>query len=1440
MSTARIVSQRLVSLAISMALVSLGLVVLASPTAQAADPPGPAPIEQRSQSMATNDPLPTVQIDSGVVWSQMIVGNKVFAGGSFSNARPAGAAAGTNLTPRANLLAYNITTGSLDTTFAPVLNGQVRVVTKSPDNSTIYVGGDFTSVNGQARFKVASFNATTGALLPWKPAVGGSYVTAIAVTLTNTVYVGGLIQTGNGVARQNLVAFNSAGTLLNWAPVTDLQVDALVLTPGDTKLIVGGRFSKVNNVSQRGLAALSLVDGSNIPWAATQQVVNGYNTAPYAGKAGIWSLRTDGKAIYGTGWVYAIASVGNLEGTFSADPETGNLNWVEDCHGDTYDSYSDGTTVYALTHAHYCGAVGGFPQSDPWATNTRHALAFTTAAKGTLAHDAYAGGTYQDWYGTPSPAMINWFPDFLTGKATGQGQAAWTVTGNGNYVVMGGEFPFVNNVAQYGLVRFAKKGVAPLSQAKDGPRLRTTGWLPNLISVSAGTVRVAFSSNWDRDDLNLTYKVIRDGNTAIPVYTATAASTFWNRPVISFNDTGLAPGSTHSYKLTATDSDGNVATGNPVSVTVTDSAASAYAQKVLDDGAGTYWRLGEPSGSTVFDWAGFNDGVASSGVTRSVVGAIQGDANTASHFDGSNAGIAVSSADFEGPQVFTASAWFRTTSTTGGKILGFGNAVSGDSGNYDRHIYMENGGQIRFGVYPGATKTVRSTDTYNDGKWHQVVGTLGSGGMALFIDGVQIGADATVTNAQAYQGRWRVGGDNVNGWPGSPSSFYFQGDVDEVAIYSRVLGAAEVQQQFSIGEGSFHQSPVAIVGAQSAGLTVAFDGTGSTASDGATLSSYSWDFGDGSTSTQASPTHKYLVAGTFTAKLTVTDSQGAVSTQASKSVVTTHAAPTAVIGSSATALTVAFDGTASTTSDGATISTYAWEFGDGGTSSQPGPSHSYNAAGTYVAKLTITDSVGGVSAQATKSITVAAAHQKPVAVIGSVPVGLTVAYDGTGSTTSDGATIAAYTWDFGDGGTSTEAQPAHPYAASGSYTAKLTVTDSQGASSVQASKTVAVTHKAPVAAFDASTDTLTATFDSAASSAFDQATITGFGWDFGDGSTSTQANPVHPYTAGGTYVAKLTVTDSLGATSTQVTKSVTVAQAHVAPVAVISSVPSELSVAFDGTGSTTSDNATIATYAWTFGDGATSTQATPSHTYAAAGTFLAKLTVTDSLGATSTPATKSITVIAPAGTVVATDTFSRTVASGWGSANTGGAWNTAAGFTVAAGVGQIALTRAGQTRANLLTAVSARNVDATLDIAIDKAADGNGQSLNYRLRQSATGDYRAKLRWFSNGQVTVSLAKYVGTTETVLATKVVSGAVYVPGDSLRVHVQVSGTGTTALKVNVWPTTQAEPSGWQLSASDNTAPLQAAGAVGIEAYLSGNATNAPVTATLDNVNVVSLP
>ncbi|MET0933770.1 MAG: PKD domain-containing protein [Mycetocola sp.] len=952
-------------MAAASAMVAAAVVLGTSTAATAAA--GPSPIEQRNAATATADTLPTVQIDSGVVWAQEVVGNIVYAGGSFSNARPAGAAPGTSLMPRSNILAYDIRTG-VATSFAPQINGEVKSLESSPDGSVLYVGGKFTAVGSATRFNIAAFNTATGALLDsFRPPVGGSYVNAIAAT-GNTVYVAGLIGAANGVTRKNFAAFNTSGALLGWAPVSDLQADALVLTPAKDKLIVGGRFGTINNVTQRGLGALDLSTGALVPWEAPNVIKNGVGTGTGAGKAGIHSLASDANGVYGTGWVYADKTVGNLEGVFSAEGGSGAIRWIADCHGDHYGIYSDGTNVYSANHAHACESAGGMTQISGKPGNMKNATALTASPKGTLSRSPWTNNIYTDWSGWPAPAFVNWFPDWTTGTATGQGQAGWSVAGNGQYVVYGGEFPFVNGQRQQGLARFS---TTPPGGPKSGPRVLNADWVPTAKSVTDGTVRVQVPANWDRDDLTLSYSLYRTGVTA-PVATATAQSTYWNRPTVTLVDRSLTPGATHEYRVVARDPDGNVSQDSTrVSATVSGATIPAYTNAVLDDGATLYWPLGGTSGAPGADLAGTNNGLTRTGVSSTTPGALSGESSPASSFNATSEGLISSTNAVAAQGDLSVELWFKTNTTRGGKLIGYGSAQSGSSGSYDRHIYMRNDGRLVFGEYQGVAKTVASSTAYNNNQWHHVVGTLGLTGMKLYVDGVLVGSDDSATAANPFNGFWRVGGDSLGSWPNPPSSQWFSGSIDEFAVYKSVLSAGRIAAHYGLGAGQ--AAPTAAFSSTVDNLTASFDASASNVPAGRTITSYSWNFGDGTPLGSGQQVqHGYTAGGAYSVTLTVTDSAGLSDTEtAVVNVAAPHQAPVAAFQATTAGLTVSTDASGSTASDGATL-TYSWNWGDG-TPDGSGvtASHAYAADGDYVITLTATDSLGS-SDQATSTATVAA------------------------------------------------------------------------------------------------------------------------------------------------------------------------------------------------------------------------------------------------------------------------------------------------------------------------------------------------------------------------------------------------------------------------------------------------------------------------------------
>jgi PKD repeat protein len=173
---------------------------------------------------------------------------------------------------------------------------------------------------------------------------------------------------------------------------------------------------------------------------------------------------------------------------------------------------------------------------------------------------------------------------------------------------------------------------------------------------------------------------------------------------------------------------------------------------------------------------------------------------------------------------------------------------------------------------------------------------------------------------------------------------------------------------------------------------------------------------------------------------------------------------------------------------------------------------------------------------------------------------------------------------------------------------------------------------APTAGFSSTTDALVASFTDSSSDS--DGSIVSRAWTFGDGASSTQTNPSHTYAAGGSYSVTLTVTDNGGASDSHTASvSVTGGSSNQPPTAAFSSTSSGLTASF--TDSSSDSDGTIASRAWNFGDGASSTQASPSHTYAAAGTYSVTLTVTDDDGASDSE-TATVTVsVDPGSTVLA-------------------------------------------------------------------------------------------------------------------------------------------------------------------------------------------------------------
>lgn len=279
--------------------------------------------------------------------------------------------------------------------------------------------------------------------------------------------------------------------------------------------------------------------------------------------------------------------------------------------------------------------------------------------------------------------------------------------------------------------------------------------------------------------------------------------------------------------------------------------------------------------------------------------------------------------------------------------------------------------------------------------------------------------------------------------------------------------------------------------------------------------------------------------------------------------------------------------------------TYSWNFGDGGTSTQLSPSHTYSTFGTYNVCLISTNTCGSD----TFCMPITISCPTPASNFTFIRNGFSVAFtDGTGGSPN------SWSWNFGDGGTSTLQNPNHTYANAGTYNVCLISTNPCGSDTFCQSLIVC---NVPVANFGFTTSGLSATFNNTSTNG------TTYFWNFGDGVNSTQQNPTHGYAAAGTYNACLITSNACYSDTfcTQVT---------ICPLPVVNFNFTSAQFAYNFTDITPGGNTA---WSWSFGDGGTSTQQNPSHTYTANGTYQVCLTVTNSCGQDSSCQSLTVNVV---------------------------------------------------------------------------------------------------------------------------------------------------------------------------------------------------------------------
>lgn len=359
-----------------------------------------------------------------------------------------------------------------------------------------------------------------------------------------------------------------------------------------------------------------------------------------------------------------------------------------------------------------------------------------------------------------------------------------------------------------------------------------------------------------------------------------------------------------------------------------------------------------------------------------------------------------------------------------------------------------------------------------------------------------------------------------------------------------------------------------------------------------------WDFGDGTSSTEQNPTHAYLAPGKYTVTLKAYNSCGR-DMKIRELYITVHPLPIADFTSDITEGCT--DATVNFTDQSQYADTWEWDFGDGGTSFDQNPSHTYNSSGRYTVTLKVTNDCGNDDEIKTEYVVI---YPEPVADFSADVT--TTCVGGMINFTDLSNYAESWAWDFGDGATSTERNPGHAYSAAGTYTITLAITNKCGNDDEVKVDYITI-YPEPIADFTSDTREIcegeTVSFTDQSSHALI------WSWDFGDGATSNEKNPSHAYMTAGIYTVSLTVQNPCGEDDTVAVNYVTV---NPKPTADFTSDNVEGCVGTDI--SFTSLAANADSVKWEFGDGTASNETNPSHAYTSEGTYSVKLTAYNSCG----------------------------------------------------------------------------------------------------------------------------------------------------------------------------------------------------------------------------------
>jgi YVTN family beta-propeller protein len=472
----------------------------------------------------------------------------------------------------------------------------------------------------------------------------------------------------------------------------------------------------------------------------------------------------------------------------------------------------------------------------------------------------------------------------------------------------------------------------------------------------------------------------------------------------------------------------------------------------------------------------------------------------------------------------------KVTSTVSVGNYPLGVAISLDG----KKVYVTNGDSNTVSIIDTATNKV--TATVSVGRrpiaFGQFIGSSTSEPpIASFSSNVTEGyaplSVKFIDNSQNAIGwSWKFGDGATSTDPSPVHTYSAPGTYTVTLTVTNTAGKDTEEDYITVNSGPDPTKPVANFSASPVSgdkpLKVDFTDTST-----GNINSWDWEFGDGVHSNARNPTHTYGAYGSYTVSLRVMNTSTESQNTTIKSQYINVIAPLVAdfvtnVTTGSAPLSVQF-----TDKSSGKPTSWFWNFGDGATSTEKNPKHTYSKAGKYTVSFTVTNAFGKDTDEETDYITVTP-PKKLVADFSAntLYAPLTVAFTdkSTGNPTK-------WAWDFGDKSVRIKTQnPTHQYSKGGTYTVKLTVTNAAGTTAYKSVKIVVPKVVKPVANFIASPtsgkSSLTVAFTDKS-----QNTPTSWRWVFGDGKISTEQNPTHQYTKAGTYKVKLTATNAAGSST---------------------------------------------------------------------------------------------------------------------------------------------------------------------------------------------------------------------------------------------------------------------------------------------------------------------